>query len=133
MCVTNNKEENKMANNFNIQFGVSGNYYVPTEKKEDKSNNGEQAVVQQGSQAQIANKDVLNYMAVQNMDIVPQGVVKNVDVTKYVTPAQEARIAAEFGAKLDEVDTVAVDVKNEIPGITEEAATSIAAKMVFNV
>ena len=121
-----------MSNNFNIHFGVGGNYYPQTEKKEEKSNNEQQAALEQNQKTQLPNNDVLDYMAAQNMDLIPQNTVKSVEVSKYVTPEEEARIAAEFGAKLDEAEHVSTAAQSEFPDLSNEAADAIAASIVFN-
>ncbi len=115
-----------MSNINPLKFGVSGNQYFRQETKEDLSKNTEKESQTQQSKKQIGSNEVFGFLAAQNADLIPVKTQKTVEVSKYVTPEQEARIAdfmKGFEADFDEAFNIATD---EFPEISERAAGNIA-------
>ncbi len=132
MCVTNNpKEERKMANNINpLKFGITDNRYYKQEKKEEtnKNLNGEKQAENQSKK--VDSNEVLGFMAAQNADIVPAPVKKTVDVSKYVSDEQEARIAEFMKGFESDFDDAFDIAKDEFPEISDEAARNLALSYI---
>ena len=115
-----------MSNINPLKFGVSGNQYFRQETKEDLSKNTEKESQTQQSKKQIGSNEVFGFLAAQNADLIPVKTQKTVEVSKYVTPEQEARIAdfmKGFEADFEEAFNIATD---EFPEISERAAGNIA-------
>lgn len=115
-----------MSNINPLKFGVTGNQYFKQETKEDLSKNTEKESQTQQSKKQIGSNEVFGFLAAQNADLIPVKTQKTVEVSKYVTPEQEARIAdfmKGFEADFDEAFNIATD---EFPEISERAAGNIA-------
>jgi hypothetical protein len=116
-----------MTNINPIKFGIAGNQYYKQEAKEDLTKNTtKEAKTNENQQKQLNSNDVLGFMAAQNADIIPVKTQKTIDVSKYVTPDQEARITAfmqGFEADYDEAFSITAD---EFPEISEKAAGDIA-------
>jgi len=116
-----------MSNINPIKFGVAGNQYFKQDAKEDVTQNSEKGKkAGENKPKQIDSKEVLGFMAAQNADIIPVKAQKTVDVAKYVTPEQEARIASfmqGFESDFNEAFDIAA---NEFPEISEKAAGDIA-------
>ena len=71
MCVTNNKEENIMANNINpINLGIGQTNLLRPKQNEDVTEKPQRKAEQQEERKQNPN-DVLNFMAGINADLVP--------------------------------------------------------------
>lgn len=115
-----------MTNINPIQFGITGNYYVKKEEKQDLTANQEKVNVNPEAKRNIDSSEVLGYMAARNADLVPAKAKRTVDVSKYVTSEQANRIAGfmqGFEKDYNEFSTVAME---EFPDMTESAAGSIA-------
>lgn len=115
-----------MSNINPIKFGVAGQYYK-NEAKEDLSTNKEkEQQTAQTQQKQVSSNEVLGYLAAQNTDMIPVKAQKTLDVSKYVSEDDEARIAEfmeGFEADFDEAYNIAA---GEFPELSQEAAGSIA-------
>ena len=120
-------EENKMTNINPIKFGINGNQYFKHEEKEDltkKSAKEKQA--SETTHKQYQSEEVLGFMAAQNSDIIPVKAQKTLDVSKYVTKEQEARIASfmqNFEADYEEAFNTTA---KEFPEIGSKTAGEIA-------
>lgn len=81
---------------------------------------------------EIPAGDVLSYMAAQSVDVQPK-VKKTVDVSKYVTPEQEARIASFVQGFESEVQKGLLNFDKEFPGnkASDETKLNLAVEM-FN-
>lgn len=114
-----------------LRFGVTGNNYLPNETKEKlPAKSDEQTQKPQEDHKQVSSGDVLSYMAGFGKDLVPAKTTRTYNVSKYVTPEQEARIAssmANFEAGFDDAYAAAIA---EFPEISEEAASEIALAYV---
>lgn len=120
-----------MTNNINpLRFGITENKYVIKDKNEElnkKSTEGKQGEKQN---KEVDSKEVLGYLAAQNLDMVPVRAKKNVDVAKYVSNEQEARIAEfmkGFEADYDEAFSLA---KEEFPEISDRLAGDLALSYI---
>lgn len=116
-----------MTNINPLKFGVTGNQYFKQETKKDlaESAAGDQKATEKQNK-QLGSNEVLGFMAAQYSDLVPVKTQKTLDVSKYVTPEQEARIAAfmqGFEADFDEAFEIAA---NEFPEISQKAAGDLA-------
>ena len=116
-----------MSNINPLKFGVTGNQYFKQESKEDLSKGTEKESKAKGNEhKQLASNDVFGFMAAQNADLIPVKTKKTLDVSKYVTPEQEARITEfmkGFEADFDEAFNIAAD---EFPEISDKAASDLA-------
>ena len=113
-----------MTNINPIKFGISGQNFLNKEVNQEIAKDA--AKEKEVPQKEVAAKDVLNYMAATNSDLVPASVKKTVDVNKYVNAEQMARIESfmkRFEADFDEITATAL---NEFPDISKEAANGIA-------
>ncbi len=120
-----------MTNNINpLRFGITENKYVIKDKNDElnkKSTEGKQGEKQN---KEVDSKEVLGYLAAQNLDMVPLQAKKNVDVSKYVSSEQEARIAEfmkGFEADYDEAFSIA---KNEFPEVSDKLAGDLALSYI---
>ena len=118
-----------MTNNINpINVNSKGVQY-PKLKNEEKK----QGLVKGSEQHQevekkeVAAKDVLGFMAAQSVDVQPK-VKKVIDVSKYVTPEQAARIAGFVGSFEKEVEKGLKEFDKEFPGnkVSEDTKVNIA-------
>lgn len=116
-----------MTNINPLKFGVTGNQYFKQESKEDFSKNTEkEQKTNENQHKQLGSNEVFGFMAAQNADLIPVKTQKTLDVSKYVTPEQEARIAdfmKGFEADFDEAFSIAAD---EFPEISDNAASELA-------
>ena len=115
-----------MTNINPINLGISGNMYFKGETNEEITAKKEDLKSGENSKKQYNLEEVLNMLAAQNKDLVPVTTPKTLDVSKYVTEEQEARIAdfmRNFEADFDEAESAAL---NEFPDISENAAKNIA-------
>ncbi len=120
-----------MANNINpLKFGITDNRYYKQEKKEEtnKNLNGEKQAENQSKK--VDSNEVLGFMAAQNADIVPAPVKKTVDVSKYVSDEQEARIAEFMKGFESDFDDAFDIAKDEFPEISDEAARNLALSYI---
>lgn len=116
-----------MSNINPLKFGVTGNQYFKQENQEDLTRSAakEQPSTEK-AEKKLGSNEVLGFMAAQNADLIPVKAQRTLDVSKYVTPEQEARIAEfmqGFQADYDEAFAITAD---EFPEISENAAGEIA-------
>lgn len=115
-----------MTNINPIQFGITGNYFIKKEEKQDLTTKSEKTNVNPDANKNIDSNEVLGYLAAKNADLVPAKTKRTVDVSKYVTQEQANRIAGfmqGFEEDFNEVSSAAIE---EFPDLTESAAGSIA-------
>ncbi len=115
-----------MSNINPLKFGVTGNQYFKQETKEDLSKHTEKETKTQQNNKQVNSNEVFGFLAAQNADLIPVRTQKTVEVSKYVTPEQEARIAdfmKGFESDFNEAFNIAAE---EFPEISEKAAGDIA-------
>ncbi len=130
MCVTNNMEENSMDNNVNpIRLGIGQTNLLRPKQNEDVTEKPQKKAEHQEEKRQNPN-DVLNFMAGLNSDLVPAKVTRTVDVSKYVTPEQEARIAEFMKGFEADIETISTNAQAEFPELSENAANAIALAYV---
>ena len=116
-----------MANNINrLNFNITSYNYTGPDGEAAKSSLEKKSEVEiKSNQSTMGASEILGYLANINTDLVPVKTQKTVDVNKYVTPEQEARIAEfikGFEADYDEAAQIAVDEF----GISKKAANDIA-------
>ena len=116
-----------MTNINPIKFGVAGSQYFKKEAKEDLTNKQDKNLNSQTeAKKNVDSKEVLGYLAAQNTDLVPSKATRTIDVKKYVTAEQAARIenfVKGFETDFDEISQAAL---NEFPDLTGAAADGIA-------
>ncbi len=115
-----------MTNNINpVKLGITNNQLVVHEKQEEQKKNLNQEK-QAEDKKQVDSKEVLGFMAVQGLDMVPVRTQKTLDVSKYVNGEQEERIAnlmKDFEATYGDAFDIATD---EFPGISDDLANDLA-------
>ncbi|MCD7779175.1 MAG: hypothetical protein LUH05_00695 [Candidatus Gastranaerophilales bacterium] len=119
-----------MSNINPIKFGVAGQYYKNDSKEDLSKSTEKEQQSTAANQKQVNSSEVLGFMAAQNADMVPVKTQKTVDVSKYVSEDQEARIAdfmEGFEADFDEAFNIAAE---EFPDLSEEAAVSLALSYI---
>ncbi len=127
--VTNNMEEHKMSNINPIKFGVNTNQYYKAEEKTDNSAQ-KNTQSEQASTKQYKSSEVLNYLSSANIDMVPVKSTKTLDVSKYVTPEQEERIASFLTGFQEDFDNTFDAAKEEFPELSDEATSEVALATV---
>jgi hypothetical protein len=117
---------------------IGNTYFKPDFKvKEDKEQNKnakqEEKQTEEGKK-QVDSKEVLSYLAAQNIDMVPvKKAEKALDVTKYVSGNQQASIEEIMDA-FEANFSKALDIaKDEFPGISEETATELALAYINSI
>ncbi len=109
-----------------INLGVNANYYKPEEKDNLAKEADKESKSGVNEKKQIGTKEVLGFMAAQNADIIPVKTQRTYNVSKYVTPEQEARIAS-FMQKFESNFNVSLNAaKSEFPKLSDKAAEEIA-------
>lgn len=121
-----------MTNNINpiiISSQVVGYTTKKDEKKEDAA--AEKATGAPGEQKEVAASDVLSFMAAQSVDVTPTA-KKTLDVSKYVTPEQAARIAGFVQGFESQVAAGLKAFDSEFPGtnLSDSAKLSLVAGIV---
>lgn len=110
-----------------LRFGVTGNqYYKYDSSEESKQSAKKEEKAPEQKQKEVNSNTVFSYLAAQNADIVPASATKTLNVSKYVTPEQEARIAdfmKGFEADFDDFTATATD---EFPDLSDGAASELA-------
>ncbi len=115
-----------MTNINPIKFGVTGANQYRVSDATDNSKRKDTQNKQAKEDNQMSSNDVLNFMSAQNADLLPVKSQKTVDVSKYVSKEQEARIAEfmkGFEADFDKVYDIA---SNEFPDLSDKAAGDIS-------
>lgn len=116
-----------MTNINPIRFGIGANQYFKQEGKEDLAKSAEKNTkAAPEAKKSIESGEVLGFMAAQNADLMPAKAKKTIEVSKYVTPEQAARIEnfmKGFEADFKEASDIAL---NEFPDITQETVDGIA-------
>ena len=116
-----------MANNINpLKFGVTGQYFKQETQEDLNKNSAKEETAQAKEEKQVSSNEVLGFLAAQNADMIPVRTQKTLDVSKYVTEEQEARIEEfmkGFEADYDEAVEIAGE---EFPGISDELAGDLA-------
>ena len=112
-----------MTNINPIKFGVTG-YYRPEEKPEIKEK-PEQKKEGKKEQKQLGQEEVLNYLASQNVDVIPKA-TRTINVSKYVTAEQEERIAEFMKGFEADFENASAIAKEEFPDIEQRTADNIA-------
>lgn len=121
-----------MANNINpiiISSKVVGYSTKKDEKKEDAG--AEKAPSAGIEKKEVAAGDVLSFMAAQSVDVTPAA-KKTLDVSKYVTPEQAARIAGFVQGFESQVAAGLKAFDSEFPGakLSDSAKLSLVAGIV---
>ncbi|MCD7739857.1 MAG: hypothetical protein LUH11_00705 [Candidatus Gastranaerophilales bacterium] len=115
-----------MSNINPIKFGVAGQYYKNNTKEDLNNSKDKEQQISQTQQKQVSSNDVLGYLAAQNTDMIPIKSQKTLDVSKYVSEDDEARITEfmkGFESDYNEAYAIAAD---EFPEISENAAGNLA-------
>lgn len=116
-----------MTNINPLRFGVTGNqYYKPVNDDESSKNKAQEQKTGESKERQIASNEVLGFLAAQNVDLIPVKTQKTLDVSKYVTPEQEARIAGFMKGFEENYDAAFATALNEFPEISDGAAQDLA-------
>lgn len=117
-----------MSNNINpIKLGVTGNQYFKQESKEDLTQQAaNENKTAEKKENQLASSEILGFMAAQNTDLIPVKTKKTLDVSKYVTPEQEARIANFMKGFEEDYEEAYEIAANEFPEISGKAVSEIA-------
>ncbi len=106
-------------------------FQVKEDAKRQENNAAKNESKEEKEKKQVDSNEVLGYLAAQNLDIVPtKKAEKTVEVGKYVSSEQEARIEEfmkNFEADFDEAFDIAAE---EFPGISDEAAASLALSYI---
>lgn len=116
-----------MSNINPLKFGVTGNQYFKQESKEDLTKGAakEQKAAEK-AEKKLGSNEVLGFMAAQNTDLIPVKTQKTLDISKYVTPEQEARISEFMKGFQEDYNEAFAIVADEFPEISENAAGEIA-------
>lgn len=116
-----------MSNINPLKFGVTGNQYFKQESQEDLTRGAakEQPSTEK-TEKKLGSNEVLGFMAAQNADLIPVKAQRTLDVSKYVTPEQEARIAEFMQGFQEDYDEAFAITADEFPEISEKAAGEIA-------
>jgi len=110
-----------------LRFGVTGNNYYKQEPQEENLQSGvKDEKSSQQKESNVNSSTVLNYMAAQNSDIVPAATKKTIEVSKYVSPEQEARITSFIKGFESDYNDVYEAAGDEFPGISDGAASQLA-------
>jgi len=117
-----------------LSFGVTGNQYYKQETAEEsvQTNSKEEKAAQQ-KESSVNSNTVLSYMAAQNADIVPAAAKKTLEVSKYVSPEQEARITDFMNGFESDYDEVYEAAGNEFPELSDGAASELALAYINSV
>lgn len=120
-----------MTNINPFKFGVTGNQYIQKESKEDLlKQNANEPVPEKQVQKQIGSNEIMGFLAAQNADLIPVKPTRTYEVSKYVTPEQEARIAGFIqGLEASYNEALAITA-DEFPEISGKAAEEIALAYV---
>lgn len=121
-----------MANNINpinINPQIVGYAAKREHKKEDAA--AEKATSANIEKKEVAASDVLGFMAAQSVDVTPTA-KKTIDVSKYVTPEQAARIAGFVQGFEAQVAAGLKAFDNDFPGskLSDSSKLSLVAGMV---
>ncbi len=127
-----------MTNNINPitinSQAVKFTQFKQDEKKQTTVDDSSTGKASQGFvQKELSADDVLNYMAAQNADIQASTAKKTIDVSKYVTSEQAARIAGFVQGFESEVEKGLLGFDQEFPNssLSDEAKTNLVVEM-FN-
>ena len=116
-----------MSNINPLKFGVTGNQYIQKDSKEDLAKQtANEFVAEKEEKKQLGSNDVFGFLAAQNADLIPVKPTRTYEVSKYVTPEQQARIEGfvkGLEAKYDDALAITID---EFPEISQKAAGEIA-------
>ncbi len=119
-----------MANNINpINLGIGQTNLLRPKQNEDVTEKPQKKAERQEEKRQHPS-DVLNFMAGLNSDLVPSKINRAVDVSKYVTPEQEARITAFMQGFEADIDIISTNAQAEFPDLSKNAANAIALAYV---
>lgn len=120
-----------MSNINPFKFGITGNPYIQKEQKEDLTKQSKnETVAEKQETKQLNSSEVFGFLAAQNADLIPVKPTRTYEVSKYVTPEQQARIESfvkGLEASYDEALAITAD---EFPEISEKAAGEIALAYV---
>lgn len=116
-----------MSNINPLKFGVTGNQYFKQESKEDLTKGAakEQKAAEK-TEKELGSNEVLGFMAAQNTDLIPVKAQRTLDISKYVTPEQEARISEFMKGFQEDYNEAFAIAADEFPEISENAASEIA-------
>lgn len=118
-----------MTNIDPIRFGIT-NQFVKKDPQENVVNNEEKAAPQAGENKEVNPNEIFGFLAARNADLVPAKAKKTVDVSKYVTPEQAARIGNFIKSFEADVDSISEAAQNEFGDLSQAAADSIALALV---
>ena len=116
-----------MSNINPLKFGVTGNQYIQKDAKEDLAKQtANESVAEKEEKKQLGSNDVFGFLAAQNADLIPVKPTRTYEVSKYVTPEQQARIEGFVkGLEAKYNDALAITI-DEFPEISQKAAGEIA-------
>lgn len=115
-----------MTNINPIKFGIAGNQYFKQEEKEDLKGAEKNTKSAPDTNKKMESAEVLGFLAAQNADLMPAKAKKTIEVSKYVTPEQQARIAEFMKGFEADFEETAATAKGEFADLTQEAADTIA-------
>lgn len=116
-----------MASNINpINLGVNSNYFKKENNEDLTKGTKNESQSTDANKNQLNSNDVLSFLAAQNADVVPVKAQKTLDVSKYVTSEQEARIADFMKGFEADYDAALNLTKEEFPDLSDGAASTIA-------
>ena len=115
-----------MTNINRINFGVNQNQFFKQEEKEDLTKGTKKEPQSTEVKKQLESSEVLGFMAAQNADIIPVKTQKTLDISKYVSKEQEARIADFVKGFEADYENVYAAAKGEFSDLSDKAANDLA-------
>lgn len=109
-----------------LKFGITNQYLKSVSNDETPKKQPQRQETGEKGQKQMGSDEVLGFLAARNADLIPAKTQKTIEVSKFVSPEQEARIASfmeGFEADYDEAFAAAA---NEFEGISDKTASNIA-------
>ncbi len=104
--------------------------YKVTEDKEQNKNTKNEEQKPEKQQKQVSSQEVLGFLAAQNADMIPVKATKKLDVGKYVSKEQEARIAEFMKGFEEDFDEALAIAKDEFPEISDKLASDLALSYI---
>ncbi len=123
-----------MANNINpININPQIVGYTLKKEAKDKSAEAETSTKSAVDKKEVPASDVLSFMAAQSIDVKPAA-KKTIDVSKYVTSEQAARIAGFVQGFEKEVEKGLLQFNKEFPqsSLSDSAKLDIVVEMFNN-
>ena len=120
-----------MSNINPLKFGVTGNQYIQKDLKEDLTQQAKQeGLAESTEKKQLGSNEVFGFLAAQNADLIPVKPTRTYEVSKYVTPEQQARIESFVKGLETSYDEALAITADEFPEISSKAAGEIALAYV---